>query len=77
MFWENGLEYEMLIVNLLTRPILPRIEEVKQYLIYYENRLEHNHCSPMIDYSSNLGSVSANLVANEVQKYSPNAKSGN
>lgn len=53
------------------------IEKVKQHLILYENRLEHNHCSPVIDYPSNLGSVSVNLVANEVQNFSSNAKFGN
>lgn len=74
-----GPEYETLIVNLLTRPILPRLEEVKQHLIYYESRLEHNNCTTVIDYSPTFGPVSAHIThsdstchepINEVQKFS-------
>lgn len=60
----------LLILLVTTRPPLLELEEVKQYLFYYENILEMSNTIAIVDLSSNFSNF-ANLV-----KSSPHIDSG-
>nr|XP_048336439.1 uncharacterized protein LOC125424101 [Ziziphus jujuba var. spinosa] len=65
IFGGLGPEYEMLIVSLQTRLTPPSFEDVKQHLLYYENRLETQNCAGMMDSIPYIANSSMNLVGSE------------
>lgn len=47
-----GPEYETVFVNFTSRPHLPSLQEVKNYLVHYESKLEHNNIVVMFNSAS-------------------------